>query len=468
MTLTAGDYATPHLLAKHITTRMRVAAPNDHLVSVCNVIEEGFNDRLRYTDPTDRFVGIKPGTYLTMALLAREAQRALNQSGTIPGCSFGITQRTITPSNPAVLDFLMAGQPIFGTSIPAGATIVNVGATTFTISADTLAAGTAVTLTASFVATWAASSATVTLANPMWTAKFTRGMRLVGAGIQATATITTVNDLTGVLTLTLSNTVAGNNANIQTLSSTSSQWLVRYLNGKFGVSKTAGTLTVPAYVTSVHVARLDNAWGVLGFSRILADVTVPTTPTYSDANDVRFEDHLCLISLESTTDLLLSSGTDGQDSATAVRHCGELLGVDGSSDVLQSADASHGMTCFFTPKGNREIALRKTAARYGARRDVEVEGRAIYDTRTALSLRNRIADLLGQPRVTITFNTTKAPDIERGDVFEFRSDMDNFVPYPGLGSDGLWTGKRFVVVEVVHHLGPSSRDTTIVAVDVTT
>ena len=467
MTLTAGDYATPHLLAKHITARMRVAAPNDHLVSVCNVIEEGYNDRLKYTDPTARFVGIKPGTYTTMEALRSEAQRALNQTGTITGCSWTAPSPVITPSNPAVLDFLAVGQPVSGTGIGGGSVVTSITATYFTVSVLTTASGSNATLTASFVASWASPSVTITLANPAHAAKFTRGMRLVGTGISATALITTVNDAAGTITIDTSTTAAGNNANIQTLSSTGSQWLLRYTGGKFGVSKTAGTLTVPGYVVSANAARLDNAWGVLGFSRILADVTVPTTPTYTDANDVRFEDHLCLISLESTTDLLLSTGADGQDSATAVRHCGDLLGVSGESDLLQSLDAPHGTTCFFTPKGNREIALRKTAARYGARRDVEIEGRAIYDTRTALSLRNRIADLLGKPRTIITFNTTKAPDIERGDVFEFRADMDDFLPYPGLGSDGLWTGKRFIVTDVTHHLGPSSRDTTIVAVDVT-
>ena len=467
MTLTAGDYATPHLLAKHITARIRVAAPNDHLVSVCNVIEEGFNDRLRYWDPTDRYAGIKPGTYTTMEALRREALRALNQSSSIAGCSYASGQRIITPASAAVLDFLMAGQPIGGTGIPGGATIASVGATTFTISADTTAVGSGVTLTAYFVASWASGGTTVTLANPAWSAKFTRGMRVVAAGIAVTGVITTVNDVTGVLTVSVANTSAGNNVNVQSLSSTGSQWLLRYTGGKFGVSKTAGTLTVPGFVVSAHAARLDNAWGVLGFSRILADVTVPTTPTYANADDVRFEDHLCLISLESTTDILIASGADGQDSATAVRHCGDLLGTSGESDILQSLDAAHGMTCFFTPKGSREIALRKTAARYGARRDVEIEGRAIYDTRTALSLRNRIADLLGKPRSIITFNTTKAPDIERGDVFEFRDDINDLIPYPGLGSDGLWTGKRFIVTDVTHHLGPSSRDTTIVAVDVT-
>jgi hypothetical protein len=96
---------------------------------------------------------------------------------------------------------------------------------------------------------------------------------------------------------------------------------------------------------------------------------------------------------------------------------------------------------------------------------VTVSSRTIHDTDVAMSLRNRISALLRAPRNVIQFNTSKAPDIERGQVIAFDSSVDQLGAYPGPGTDGSWVGKSFVVTEVVHSVGPTSLATTIVAVD---
>ena len=295
-----------------------------------------------------------------------------------------------------------------------------------------------------------------------------RGMAGFHANFPIPTLILSVDSATQI-TMNNNSTGAGSGVNMS-FSSSSGGWVFDYApavdsnEGKVTVTKLSGTRTILAGASATAVERAESGWASLGFSQILGNITVTASPTMVTAHDDRFVDHIWIQSLHSVTDYLFQSGTNGADSATAVRHCGDLLGATAANDILGS-DSTHGSMCFYCPKGVREQALKKTATRYGARREVEFEGRAIYDTDVALQLRNRVADLLGRPRSTIRFNTTKAPDIERGQVIEFWPDMDDFA-YPGLGSDGKWTGKRFVVTEAVHNLGPTSRDTTIVAVEV--
>lgn len=164
-------------------------------------------------------------------------------------------------------------------------------------------------------------------------------------------------------------------------------------------------------------------------------------------------------------DLNFQSGPDGADSAVSVRYCADVLGYDPGEDKLAIFNALGAWTgdC---PKGNRETALRAIANLYGPRREMVIEARTITSTGAARSLRNRVVDLLSSPRVMVRFSTMKMPDLERGDVFQFADDVDELLPYPGLGSDGSWIGKRFVVVELSHNMGPLRYDTVVRAVQV--
>ena len=219
-----------------------------------------------------------------------------------------------------------------------------------------------------------------------------------------------------------------------------------------------------------------STWASLGFYNAGSDVVIPFGFGNRVFGDTRIEDHFSIMNLgssgaapapKSEFELLFQSGASGSDSAVSVRSCAELLGFAPAEDkTLAFCEASRGGYIGDCPKGNRETSLVTSAALYGPRRDVSIDSRTIHDTKTALALRNRIADLFSAPRTVISFSTRMAPDIERGNVLEFGADLDAIAKYPGPGSDGSWVGKKFMAVEVVHHLGPSSLDTEIVAVDI--
>jgi hypothetical protein len=257
------------------------------------------------------------------------------------------------------------------------------------------------------------------------------------------------------------------------LNAVSSLWLVAYVrsgnSGKFTVSKnTASARTIVAgggAGAPTGVIRYESGWATLGFHQVGGDIAVAQSPSVTTAHDDRFEDHYWLMGLQVPFDILLQSGANGTDSATGSRHCGDLLGFPADADLVATTGTVPSF-CAYSPKGIREQAMKAAAARYGARRDLSIEGRAIYDTRTARDLRNRVADLMSKPRVVVSFATDRAPDLERGRVIMFSSDFDSILPYPGPDSDGLWAGKGFVVAETEQHLGPTAFYTRVVAVSI--
>lgn len=214
-----------------------------------------------------------------------------------------------------------------------------------------------------------------------------------------------------------------------------------------------------------------SGWASLGFYQPGTEGVIALGLPGTFADDVRIEDHFAITNIggSGTTpgpkfefDLLFQSGTNGADSATAVRYCADLLGFAPGEDKLTAFTGGHSYVAD-CPKGNRETAMNTVAALYGRRREVAHEARTIQRGPAARSLRNKIADLFRAPRPVISFTTRALPDIEQGQVFGFREEMPK--PYPGPGSNGLWIGKRFVVVEYTHDAGPSSLDTYVVAVD---
>jgi len=198
----------------------------------------------------------------------------------------------------------------------------------------------------------------------------------------------------------------------------------------------------------------EQALAQLGYA--FTDVT--GTSLVGDAE--REEGYFSLQSI-STFRLLFQSGADGSDSAVAARTCAELLGFSSEADPTIDFDYRGA-----SPKGNLELVMKSAADRYGARRELSIEGRAIYDTRSARDLRNRMATVFSRPHVQVTFATERAPDMERGRVIQFSSEFDALVPYPEPDTDGLWAGKSFAVVECEQDLGPATFMTRIVAVSV--
>jgi hypothetical protein len=124
-------------------------------------------------------------------------------------------------------------------------------------------------------------------------------------------------------------------------------------------------------------------------------------------------------------------------------------------------------------KGLRQKALAIAQRRYlrstgdgPARRPYTIEGRDIFDTDTAVEVRNRAADLFSRPHVEVSGLVEGVFGIARGEVVTFDEDMAALMPYPAPDSDGLWAGKKFYIVEVRQHQGPDNLASEIVAVSV--
>lgn len=235
----------------------------------------------------------------------------------------------------------------------------------------------------------------------------------------------------------------------------------------------ANTWKIDGSTNEADAIMQETAWASLGFCQASADITIPASPTKLYADDVRLEKHFALMSLVEESgfklryNLLFQSGFSGADSSTAPRSCAELLGFAPAEDKLADLSGSGGVSyCADGGKGILERLLATTAALYGRRRELSVRSRTIHDDHTARSLRNRLANLFRGPRAIIEFSTRSMPDVERGHVVGFREEMAR--KYPAWGTDGLWVGKRFQVIEVVHNNGPTSLSTQVVAVDMTT
>lgn len=235
----------------------------------------------------------------------------------------------------------------------------------------------------------------------------------------------------------------------------------------------ANTWHIDGSTTESDAIMQETAWASLGFSQASADIVIPASPTKLYADDVRIEKHFAIMGLGETsgfkwrTNLMFQSGGAGADSSTAVRNCADLLGFAPAEDKLADLSPNSGISwCADGGKGILERLMDTTAALYGRRRELSIRARTIQSDHTARALRNRVANLFRGPRPLIEFATRAMPDVERGHVFGFREEMAR--PYPAWGTDGLWVGKRFVVVEVVHPNGPIDLATRVIAVDMTT
>lgn len=216
------------------------------------------------------------------------------------------------------------------------------------------------------------------------------------------------------------------------------------------------TLNLP--LAGVHSNAASRFWTTLGFPTYPNNMTIAAgavgTTTYQ-REEMRFVLGMQVNNLT----LLWQTGANGLNSVSGRKNCAEVLGHYTLRDT--ASQPSH---LGNTPKGALELPLLASALVNGAKKDTNEELRAVWDTDTAREVRNRIAALLGVPRLTVSFSTYFAPDVQRGRVIAFDGDMDGVLPYPLPGSDGSWVGKRFVVVEVEQVLGPAAFYTKVRAV----
>ena len=195
-------------------------------------------------------------------------------------------------------------------------------------------------------------------------------------------------------------------------------------------------------------------WATLGIETTGTDAAA-TAGTYYQ----RLPGHALIARIGGTLDLLFESGPHGYKNTNRNAH--DLFGFDGLRDRLAAGVTTQWMGD--SPIGSRELVCRQARDGFGPRRPVSEECKWTSDDDTALAKARTLVDLLAVERIEITFTTRSAPDIERGRVFGFRVETAGWKSYPA--GDGSWAGRRFIVTEVVQHLGPSSYATEIVAVE---
>jgi len=229
------------------------------------------------------------------------------------------------------------------------------------------------------------------------------------------------------------------------MNAVSSSWTASYspTTQKVTIDRTSGTKTL---LLSSGANKATTIYTQLGYSSEQGDITAGVAGKYEVA-----EDRVVIECLTGTLDLLLASGTYGSQAA-APKSIAEVMGYDGAYD--RDAQGARRWWIGESPKGIREQTLTTATDKYGQRRELVIEGKAIYKTETAWEIRNRLIQWAAEPRVVVRFSTTRMADLMRGQLIEF-GDLDQYeLSYPKPGSDLQWAGKRFRVMQVEQGLGP--------------
>jgi hypothetical protein len=226
---------------------------------------------------------------------------------------------------------------------------------------------------------------------------------------------------------------------------------------KFTVKGSAGGFI--KFATGAN--RSTTAWTTLGFTSAQGD---PATPSGGVVGALEVEEQLIAIHrLDGPLELHFFSGGFGVSLRN--RSAYEVLGFLPADLVVRSAEAAW---VGVSPKGNRERKLRDLDATYFKKPSENFDGRCIYDSGTALEVRNRIIDLKARPRGTVTFVSPILEDMEVGDTFLFSNDMDALTGYPvhgGAAPEGSWASRTFFALESHVSFGQSWQ-TEIIAIDV--
>ena len=243
------------------------------------------------------------------------------------------------------------------------------------------------------------------------------------------------------------------------LNTESTGWSVTYsrTTHKFTITQASGTASL---LFDSGVSQATSCAASLGFYP--EDKTGSLTYT----SDFAVEERLFYLSSDNDFSLRWRSGPNGHIDHNPPYTAHSVLGFVPYDDTPMSQVATG-----VVPKGVLQQAMRLAVQRYistgsngPSRRALTIEGRAIYDTDTALELRNRLAALMSQPRVIVSGLVDGAIGLERGDIVEF--DFNTLCPYPDPDLNGSWVDKGLVVTEVVQHMGPDNYGTEFIAVHV--
>ena len=251
-------------------------------------------------------------------------------------------------------------------------------------------------------------------------------------------------------------------------------WVVRYAytTKKFNIYRTTDGPAVIDFVT--YRAGHRHAAACLGLRP-----KVYTFTGYSiqqiDAEPVyEVESRRCVLSTaEGRISVAFRTGPEaGFDSHVPPLHAYSPLGFVPWDDTgMTSETYGDYFVMGRVPKGTFQKNMTTAVSRYinktgdgPSRKEMAIEGRTIYDTDTALEIRDRLAKMLTTAQITIKFSSEQILGLDRGRMIEFAPEMDVLFPFPDPDTDGSWVGKQFIVVETEQHLGPDAFFTEVVAV----
>lgn len=230
--------------------------------------------------------------------------------------------------------------------------------------------------------------------------------------------------------------------------------LYDHSTNKFTISATGGTFTFPSLNTAAGIAT--SSLTVLGF--VYASGSAPAAAASITGNLTRYSSRFFLGDgdVTNTTTYKWASG------ANQATNCADVLGfirVDGSGFTIGQNHADY-------QRGSRETIAASYEGFYDPREELAVTAEWIRDELSAVELRNRRFDVGGLPRVVCKFATHYMPDVRRMQVIPIDSTVDAKASFSKYGSNGLWTGKSMLVLDVTQNLGPSDWSTEIMAINI--
>jgi len=223
---------------------------------------------------------------------------------------------------------------------------------------------------------------------------------------------------------------------------------------KFTITSTGGTFALPSINTAVGL--INSALPATGF--VFASGLAPPPATSVTSNLARYGERF-----------FIGDGDSG-DTNTYLWGTGANVATN-AADVLgfikaDAAGITVGMYHGDYTRGNRETTAIAFEGYYDPREELQIAADWIRDENTAVQLRNRRFDVAGLPRVVAKFATVYMPDVRRMQVIPIDASVDAKASFPKYGSDGKWTGKAMLVIDVTQNLGPTDWSTEIMAINI--
>jgi hypothetical protein len=228
---------------------------------------------------------------------------------------------------------------------------------------------------------------------------------------------------------------------------------------KITISRAAGTAELRWGTGAIATIR---AMGLLGYK------VVDKTGGLSYAADYEREEERFYIGeiVSTLIDFNWETGANGSLLPTGALNCAALFGFDGTRDSLNDGSGTDVFFFGSCPRRTREQICADAEEDYGSKRLIALAGTTIYDDDTARETRNRRVDLHCVARPDLWLLSDQVPDLERGKVLELGASMDTICAYAVADSDGSFAGKKFMALDLMHHMGPVAWEDEALAIEI--